>query len=58
MLFLSMPTILRKNGFRFYFYSNESDHPMFTLRKEMLKAKYGWCPKTNLPTCMALMRAR
>ena len=23
-----MPTILRKNGFRFFFYSNENDEPV------------------------------
>jgi len=42
-----MPTILRKDGFRFYFYSNENDEPAHIhVEKGDAEGKIWLVPKT------------
>jgi hypothetical protein len=43
-----MPTILRKDGFRFYFYSNENDEPPHIhIEKGAAEGKIWLTPKTE-----------
>lgn len=49
MLFLNMPTILRKDGFRFFFYSNEGgEPPHIHVEKGDAEGKIWLEPKTEI----------
>ena len=44
-----MPTVLRKDGFRFYFYSNENDEPPHIhVQKGDAEGKIWLLPKTEI----------